>query len=66
MPHEVIGVEVNVGVAIDLKIDVAGGNAHVESFMANRDISKRKFACSVAWKTATKLGVLFRDIAMVD
>ena len=30
------------------------------------DISKRKFACSVAWKTATKLGVLFRDIAMVD
>jgi hypothetical protein len=30
------------------------------------DFTGRKYACRVAWKTATKLGVLFHDVALVD
>jgi hypothetical protein len=30
------------------------------------DFSGRKYECIVAWKTATRIGVFFRDIALLE
>jgi hypothetical protein len=35
-------------------------------FVLAIDFSGRKYSCRIAWKTATKLGVLFREVALVD
>jgi hypothetical protein len=37
-----------------------------DAFELAIDFSGRKHACRVAWKTSTKLGVLFREVALVD